>query len=334
MGMTFEVYYAILVGGIVLVALGLWLLQKSITTIPVMMAGSMLAAGLGLIVFPTAQRLRAIVTETRSDVESMRFALAHLRHVYEMQADQFTRQLLTEPKYQDPRNLNRYEVKVYSQNGEDGMIGEIFRRISTTNKFFVEFGSSDGRENNTVFLLNDGWRGLWMDGDDEAVGRAKESFADYVKSATLEIQSTFVTAENIEALFKQANVPEEFDLLSIDIDRNDYYVWKSIRQYRPRVVVIEYNAIFPAGVQWVIPYDANAWWDGTSRHGASLTSLELLGREKGYELVGCTLSGVNALFVRKDLVSERFQGPYTAVAHYEPPRHFLAYRSLGHPRRP
>jgi hypothetical protein len=122
------------------------------------------------------------------------------------------------------------------------------------------------------------------------------------------------------------------DLLSIDIDRNDYHVWKAITDYRPRVVIIEYNAIFRPGTKFVVPYDGAAMWDGTGHTGAGLEALCQLGEEKGYALVACSFAGVNAFFVQKELAEKYFTGPFTAQHHYEPPRYFL-YTVPGHPRR-
>lgn len=226
--------------------------------------------------------------------------------------------LLSQPRYRDPKRLTPYEAKVFSENGEDGIIAEIFQRIGTTNRYFTEFGSSDGMENNTVLLLRQGWHGLWMDTDRDAVRTAEGYFKREVESKQLQIVRAFITSENIQDLFRKAGVPAEFDLLSIDIDRNDYYVWEAIREFRPRAVVIEYNAIFPPTVDWVVEYDANAMFDRTSRFGASLAAVERLGRTKGYSLVGCNLTGLNAFFVRNDLVGDKFAAPYTAANHYEP----------------
>ena len=331
--MRFVFYLAILFGATLLVAAGAWWFTRSRKAI------WLIAAGLGCILLASATKARDLVWELRGQIvgidESTRRAALYSSYTYEIRAEEFTRELLTQDKYKDPRSLNRYESKIYSQAGEDGIIAEIFRRIGTTTKDFVEFGSGDGRENNTVSLLTtQGWKGLWIEGDNEAVSRARQAFADYVGAGKLRVDSAFITAENIETLFRDAKVSPEFDLLSVDIDRNDYYVWRGIRQFRPRVAVVEYNAIFPPDVAWVVPYDPAAWWDLTSRAGASLGALEQLGREKGYELVGCSLSGVNAFFVRADLVGEKFLKPFTAAVHYEPPRYFLIHRALGHPRRP
>jgi hypothetical protein len=243
-----------------------------------------------------------------------------LTRIARMQSEQVTRAILSEPKRQDARRLNQYEYKVSSQNGEDGIIAEIFRRIGTTNRTFVEFGASDGSENNTTLLVRQGWGGLWMDADPEAVKKAKATFRSEVDSGKLIVLEAFISAENIEDLFRQGKVPEEFDLLSIDIDRNDYYVWEKITHYRPRVVVIEYNAGVPPTMSWKIPYDPKAfgWNSFGNGNGASLKALEELGARKGYRLVGCDLCGVNAFFVRDDLVGDHFAAPYTAENHHEP----------------
>ena len=242
-----------------------------------------------------------------------------------MQAELVTRAILSDSRHQDPKKLNQHEYKVWSQNGEDGIIAEIFRRIGTTNRYFVEFGASDGSENNSALLVRQGWSGLWMDADTKAVKKAKESFRSEIDAGRLAILETFITSENIEDLFRQARVPEEMDLLSIDIDRNDYYVWEKIAHYRPRVVIIEYNAMVPPTMSWVVPYDPKAFgwakFGDLPTNGASLKALEELGVKKGYSLVGCDLCGVNAFFVRNDLLGDRFAKPYTAENHHEPFRY-------------
>ena len=240
--------------------------------------------------------------------------------------------LYNHPKYQSSKYLNKSEFQVFSQFGEDGIIAEIFRRVGTTNKFFVEFGVEDGKETNTTYLAYQGWQGLWMDGSAENIAAIHNSFSGLIKEGRLRTAQSFITAENIEALLKQAAVPAEPDLLSIDIDRNDYHVWKAIVNYQPRVVVIEYNSIFRPGIEFIVKYDASAMWDKTSNFGASLESYCKLAEEKGYRLIACSFAGVNAFFARKDLAEKYFEGPFTAANFYEPPRYFLQSRN-GHPRR-
>jgi hypothetical protein len=277
-------------------------------------------AGLGL---GTAVEAWSILRDLRDLRSEIAVTNKVLRASYRVQSEQAIRALLETPRYRDPGKLNRYEYRVFSQSGEDGLIAEIFRRIGTTNRFAVEFGAADGFENNTVLLLRQGWGAFWIEGDPALVRRAAAHFAPEIRSKKLTVTQAFVTADNIEDLFKQAGVPEEFDLLSIDIDRNDYYVWEKITHYSPRVVVIEYNPLYPPTMSWVIPYDPQATWDFTTRSGASLKALEQLGAKKGYSLVGCNLAGVNVFFVRNDLLGDHFAGPFTAENHYEPERYSL-----------
>jgi hypothetical protein len=240
--------------------------------------------------------------------------------------------LYNHPKYQSSKYLNKYEFQAFSQFGEDGMITEIFRRIGTTNQYFVEFGVEDGSETNSTYLLYQGWKGLWIDGSKKNKSSIEKSFSNLIKEDKLRIIQSFITAENIESLFQQASVPAEFDLLSIDIDRNDYHVWKAIVNYKPKVVIIEYNSIFRPSVDFIVKYDPAALWDKTSNFGASLESYCKLAAEKGYKLVGCCFGGVNAFFVREDIADKHFEGPFTATNFYEPPRYFL-YTKNGHPRK-
>lgn len=245
--------------------------------------------------------------------------------------DYLQKHLFTNPRYQSADKLNRYEFQAFSQFGEDGIIQEIFKRIGTTDKFFVEFGVETGVETNSTYLLYNNWKGLWIDGSDDNIRTIEKNFSKAVTSGNLRAMQSFITAENIEELFAKGKVPKEFDLLSIDIDRNDYYVWKAITNYHPRVVIIEYNSIFRPGCHFVVDYDPSAMWDGTSNTSASLEALYQLGLEKGYKLVASSFSGVNAFFVREDLIKDHFTGPFTAENHYEAPKYFL-YHTPGHPR--
>jgi hypothetical protein len=251
----------------------------------------------------------------------------------ELQIDNYLLENLHKnPKYDNPKKLNRYEFKVFSQAGEDGIISEIFNRIGTTNKFFVEFGVGNGLENNSAYLLVKGWQGYWIEGSDRFCQSIRQSFEDLIANQQLTLKNTFITGENIEDLFRKGNVPTELDLLSIDIDGNDYWVWQAITNYRPRVVIVEYNAIYPPESSWVMQYNPSHQWKYNSHMGSSLKALEKLGHQKGYKLVGCSFSGVNAFFVREDLLGDNFCSPFSAENHYEPARYFLCSQKAGHPR--
>lgn len=240
--------------------------------------------------------------------------------------------LYNNPRYHQPDKLNRFEFQAFSQVGDDGIIEEIFKRIGVTNQYFIEFGVEDGTETNSTYLLYKGWKGLWMDGSEANIKAIHQHCSKAIARGDLKAVQAFITAENIEFLFQQAGVPTEPDLLSIDIDRNDLYVWKAINQYKPRVVIVEYNAVYRPGCEFVVDYDAAAMWDGSSNTGASLDAFCKLGESKGYKLVGCCFAGVNAYFVREDLIGSHFTGPFTAENHYEPPRYYL-YTKPGHPRK-
>ena len=233
-------------------------------------------------------------------------------------------QARSSPRFQDSKRLLGAGFKVYSQHDEDGIIEEIFRRIGTTDRFFVEFGVGDGLENCTTYCLLKGWRGVWIDGSAACYQGVLQNLDFLIRDKTLKMLYSFITAENIEELFRSQQVPPEFDLLSIDIDRNDYWIWKAIEAYRPRVVAIEYNASWKQTAACVVPYDSSSTWDGvTNYYGASMKALELLGAQKGYSLVGCNFTGVTCFFVRNDLLGSHFEAPFTSENHFEPARYFV-----------
>jgi hypothetical protein len=227
-------------------------------------------------------------------------------------------------------DLRAFEKRVFSQNGEDGILAEIFRRAGTDTRYFVEFGVETGAQCNCARLaVEENWSGLFMEAHPPCFRELAERYRPYPGVRCLE---RVITSANIEALLAEQQVPREFDLLSIDIDGNDYWVWSAIRNWRPRVVVIEYNASYPPPRRWVMKENPDHRWDGTTYYGASLASLAALGKEKGYTLVGTDSNGVNAFFVRDDLAGPpRFLDP-VALYHYSPPR-YGPYMG-GHPPRP
>lgn len=228
--------------------------------------------------------------------------------------------LLAQPRYADPRALAAYRGRIYSQNGEDGMIAEIFQRLGGPRaQTFIEIGVGEGHENNTRFLLENGWRGIWCEADGKHCEAIQSNYAAELTDGRLQLCTGALTRENAPNIALPGRI--EWDLLSIDIDMNTSHVWRALKHLRPLVAVIEYNPAFPASIDWEIPYDPAALWQGDNYFGASLKCLEHLGAELGYVLVGCELSGINAFFVREDLASEdKFLAPFTAEEHYEPLR--------------
>ncbi len=195
--------------------------------------------------------------------------------------------------------LSPSELRVFSQNGEDGVLAEIFARIGVERRFFVEFGVQDGVQCNTRYLAEvQGWSGVYFEADEAQFSGLERRLANRDDLATVR---SYVTPANVEQLFRDAAVPDDFDLLSIDVDGQDYWVWEAIDELRPRVVVIEYNSALPAEEQLVEPRGRSAAFTLFDFFGASLGALRALGEHKRYTLVHTELAGVNAFFVRNDL---------------------------------
>jgi FkbM family methyltransferase len=220
---------------------------------------------------------------------------------------------------------------MYSQFDEDGIINEIFCRIGLSSRVFLEFGVGNGVENNTLALLIAGWTGGWIEASTEQAQVAQAIFVDMLNEQKLKILNEFVYRDNIENLIIELfGSAADVDLLSIDIDGNDYWIWEAIQSISPRVVVIEYNATWRPNISVTTDYAHDNNWRGNNHFGVSLKALEVLGRRKGYSLVGCSLAGANAFFVRNDVCGEHFLEPYTAEEHYEPARYYL-FAHAGHP---
>ena len=270
---------------------------------------------------PKLSNLRNLSHALRAGVAATQRSERLLRKIYRTQV---MAEITATPRYHDPKRLLSAGYKVFSQNQEDGMIAEVFRRIGTTSKRFIEFGVEDGLECNSVYLLMQGWSGVWIEASQASAEKARAASAIY----PVEVVNSFVTVERADKMIGDLAAGQELDLLSIDIDSVDYWVWQAITSVKPRLAVIEYNATWPPHIRKTVANDPRAW-DGSTFFGASLGALEVLGREKGYSLVGCCLSGVNAFFVRDDLVGDKFCAPFTAENHYEPPRFELS-GSVGH----
>jgi hypothetical protein len=226
-----------------------------------------------------------------------------------------------------PAPLTGFEYRSTSQNGEDGVICEIFRRIGTATRSFVEFGIESGVEGNCVLLAQRGWSGLFIEPDDDAHAALAARYAPMADRVTC--LKAAVTRENINALFAEGGVAREPDVVSIDVDGVDYWLWDAL-EHLPRVLVIEYNAALGFDDALTVPYDPSHRWDGTSYMGASLAALTALGHRRGYRLVHTDRCGVNAFFVRADLAEGRFP-PEDEV-----PRHQANYffSGAGHPPDP
>lgn len=219
----------------------------------------------------------------------------------------------------DPRRLEHFGFKVYSQSDEDGIIEEIFQRIGVKSKIFVDFGAERGEENNSRYLLEKGWTGLWIEASPDYAKYLRSFHEEAIREGRLKFIEAAVTAENINQLISSAGITGEIDFLSVDIDGNDYHVYNAISVIQPRVVCLEHNHCYPPPEEWVMPYDPHYRWTAGSRYyGASIASFEKLARSKGMILVGCGLYSPNGFYVRENLVNDSFSGPFNCERFFNP----------------
>lgn len=187
-----------------------------------------------------------------------------------------------------------YKRNVYSQSGEDGIIEKILELIPTKDKWCVEFGAWDGLfSSNTRYLIESkGYSAVLIEADEAKCADLRRNYSQQKNVVPINSFVGFEKHDNLDIILSATTIPADFDLLSIDIDGNDYHVWKSFSKYRPKVVVVEFNPTIPTHVRFVQSADTSI------NQGASLLSLVELGKEKGYELVA--VLPFNALFVRRE----------------------------------
>jgi hypothetical protein len=202
------------------------------------------------------------------------------------------------------------EFRCFSQNGEDGILLYIFTIVGVTNKRTVEIGAGDGIECNSAnLIINHGWYGLLLDADEHNISRGKEFYAKCQDtfSAPPTLVASWVTTKNINSLIVDNGFGGDVDLLSLDIDGMEYWIWRAIESISPRVVILEFNPVWGPDCAVSIPYQADFRIDFNRTPyytGASLSAFAKLARQKGYKLVGIERLGFNALFVRCDDVTD------------------------------
>jgi hypothetical protein len=185
---------------------------------------------------------------------------------------------------------------VYSQSGEDGIQQAVFERIPKTgpDRWAVEFGAWDGKKfsNSCNLVMNHAWNAVFIEANPAKFDLLTRTYADNTRAHCLKAFVTFDGDSSLDALLAGTPAPPDFDLLSIDIDGNDYHIWESVRRYRPKVVVIEFNPSIPHNISFVQPRDMKV------QQGSSLLALNELAKAKGYALVCVT--ELNAIFVRAE----------------------------------
>lgn len=218
----------------------------------------------------------------------------------------------------DVKSIQDVEFRVFSQMGDDGIIQFLINKIDIPHKTFVEFGVESYIESNTRFLLaNNNWSGLVIDGSKENIDYIEKDVITWRHD--LYTKHSFITKDNINTLisegFLQKGYDKEIGLLSVDIDGNDYWIWKAIDVVNPVIVIAEYNSVFGYEKAWTIPYKEDFVRKSNSKeyqyYGSSIKAYCLLAEEKGYHFIGCNKAGNNSYFIRKDKLS--YFKPLTAA---------------------
>jgi hypothetical protein len=211
-------------------------------------------------------------------------------------------------------DLHDYEFKVFSQAGEDGILQKLVSSINVGKKTFIEFGVEDFTESNCRFLMmKDNWSGFVIDGSIQNIRRIKSSNEHWMHDLTA--VHAFITKDNIQTLLSKSGFSEDVGVLSIDVDGVDYWILQAITNYRPRILITEYNAVFGCDRKVSVPYAPD--FQRTRRHfsnlyfGASLPALVELAERKGYSFVGTNSFGSNAFFIRGDVMTNALR-PLTA----------------------
>lgn len=241
--------------------------------------------------------------------------------------------LINERKKTVKNPFNNYGKKVFSQNDEDGLILEIIQRIGIDKQtsYFAEFGIGDGSECNTLMLAMLGYKGIWAGNEELIVDAQKSNKVKYLK--------TWITLDNICGLIDKGmelhgiKNKEQFKIISVDLDGNDYYLTREIlKSYKPDLFIVEYNALFPPPIEFCIDYNPDHTWENSDNYfGCSLSTYDILFESNGYFLVCCNLfTGANAFYVKKEYRDKFPEVPNGIEQKFVPPFYIAGNRRIYH----
>lgn len=236
--------------------------------------------------------------ELRASRRNERRLLRHALRTRES-LDALLRNAYVSPEDADyPQRLTLGRFGILSQNAEDGVVLALVHAAGAATRSFVEIGCGSNGGNSGVLARELGWRGLMLDGSDDAVAAARLRF----NPSRVALARRIVTAENVNDLLAEHDIGGELDFLGIDIDGNDIWVWQALEACSPRIVAVEFNAFFGPDEALAVPYDpAWTYTSGSDYFGASLAALAAVGARKGYRLVCVEPRGANAFFLRSDV---------------------------------
>jgi hypothetical protein len=190
--------------------------------------------------------------------------------------------------------LQKFAADITSQSGEDGILKRIFEILPVSDRWCVEFGAWDGKKfSNTYNLIaNNGWSGVLIEAQEAKFIELLKTYEGNEKAHCIKEFVEFEGERSLDNILAKTPIPDDFDLLSIDVDSTDYHIWDSVKQYRPKVVVVEYNPSIPNDIYFIQDADFNL------NHGNSLLALTELGKSKGYELVATT--STNGIYAKSE----------------------------------
>jgi len=173
------------------------------------------------------------------------------------------------------------------------MLAELHSRLGVSGGWCVELGAWDGKHlSNTWSLWHDqGWSAVLIEGDSDRARRLASATAGVSRVDVIEAYAYAGSDSSLDLLLARTQIPRRFELLSIDVDGDDFHLWADLQTYRPLVVVVEYNTSFPPEVEFV--------QDSGHYVGSSARALNKLGEQKGYHLAG--LTAANLIFVDREL---------------------------------
>ncbi len=247
------------------------------------------------------------IAERLGEIEASLKRVARRQSDVQRQVAAITRILTIGELEAYPGRLTARRFRLASQNEEDGLTCALLHEIGVPLCRFVEIGAGANGGNSGFLVSELGFEGMMVDQGDDRL-KAVEQFLQ--TTDRVKVVAEWVTAENINGLIKANGFDSEIDVFSLDIDGNDYWVWKALTACSPRIVIVEYNSLFGPDRSVTIPYDPefSVAKDGpfgrAYYYGASLRALTELARTtKGYRLVAVEPQGVNAFFLRADVAS-------------------------------
>ena len=215
--------------------------------------------------------------------------------------------LVMKRSYPDIKNFVEVDYKVFSQNGEDGIIDYLLYSLNIDVPKFLEIGVGNYKESNTRYLFEkNSCKGMIVDNNKNL----KKKVSKYVKlwKGDLTIVENTITSENILEILSSNNFDKNLDLFSLDIDGIDYWVMKQIPQNISKIVIVEYNAVFGPNLEVTVPniknFDRKKYHYSYLCYGTSLKALIKLMSEKKYVFVGTNIACNNAFFVTESEINK------------------------------